>query len=114
MSTVGTVRFWLDNDGYGVIDSPDTPGGCWAHFSAVKAAGYKTLAPGQQVGLEWEPAAQDGYAYRAVRTWPVDQLPVDEDLAWQDSGRAHSSRLTIVTDDEAPRSGLTSRPSPEV
>lgn len=113
MSTTGTVRFWLDDDGYGVIDSPDTSGGCWVHFSAVKVAGYKTLAPGQQVGLEWETAAQDGYTYRALRTWPADQLPVDEDPDGRGPGAAYSSRLTIVMSDDAAWPGLQFRPSPE-
>jgi len=33
MGSTGTVRFWHRDEGFGVNDSPDTPGGCWAHFS---------------------------------------------------------------------------------
>lgn len=29
--TTGIVRMWNDDDGWGVIDSPHIPGGCWAH-----------------------------------------------------------------------------------
>lgn len=43
MRTQGTVRFWLDEEGWGVLDSPDTPGGCWTHFSHVLTAGYRSL-----------------------------------------------------------------------
>lgn len=71
MTTLGTVRFWLDAEGYGVIDSADTPGGCWTHFSALQLQGYKSLQPGSAVVLEWESAQQDGFAYRALRTWPA-------------------------------------------
>lgn len=78
MTTEGTVRFWRNEDGWGVIDSVQTPGGCWAHISAVAVEGYKSLESGQAVLLEWEAAQQDGYAYRAVSTWPADRPPADE------------------------------------
>ncbi|GAB2578044.1 hypothetical protein GCM10027168_08830 [Streptomyces capparidis] len=65
-----TVREWYDEEGWGVLDCPETPGGCWAHFSHVEAEGFRSLAVGQRVGLEWEAAEQDGYAYRAVRIVP--------------------------------------------
>ncbi len=58
----------LDEQDWGVIDSPETPGGCWAHYSAVAVAGFAHLEAGQEVLLEWEAAEQDGFAYRAVRT----------------------------------------------
>jgi len=62
----GTVREWHADEGWGVIDSPATPGGCRAHFSAVAMPGYRQLYAGQPVQLDWEPAVQDGYAYRAT------------------------------------------------
>ena len=43
MTTVGTVRRWHDEEGWGVIDSPDTPGGCWAHYSNVAVTGHESL-----------------------------------------------------------------------
>ncbi|WP_157571633.1 hypothetical protein [Nocardioides alkalitolerans] len=30
-TTSGVVRAWYDDHGWGVLGSPDTPGGCWAH-----------------------------------------------------------------------------------
>jgi cold shock protein len=57
--------------GRGVIDSDQTTGGCWTHFSSIDVPGYRTLAAGQPVELDWEPADQDGYAYRAVAVWPA-------------------------------------------
>ncbi len=41
VTTVGKVRQWLDEEGWGVIDSPDTLGRCWAHYSSVAVPGYK-------------------------------------------------------------------------
>jgi cold shock protein len=65
--TEATVRDWDDEEGWGVLDSRETPGGCWAHFSAVEMEGFRSLVAGQKVTLEWESAEQDGYQYRAVR-----------------------------------------------
>ncbi len=67
----GTVRFWLDEEGWGVIDCPKTPDGCWAHWSTLEMDGYRTLSAGQAVELTWERARQDGYDYRAVTARPI-------------------------------------------
>jgi CspA family cold shock protein len=67
ISTTATVRSWDDSQGWGVLDSDATQGGCWTHFSALDFDGYRALAPGQQVRLEAESPGQDGYAWRAVR-----------------------------------------------
>lgn len=71
MTTRGVVRFWNDEEGWGVIDSPATPGGSWTHFSCVSVAGYRTLASGSVVDFEWETVNQDGYAYRTVDARPT-------------------------------------------
>ena len=67
-----TVREWYEEEGWGVLDSPETPGGCFAHFSDIKATGYRTLSPGQRVQLAWEAPGfqQDGYDFRALRVVP--------------------------------------------
>jgi CspA family cold shock protein len=67
-----TVREWREEEGWGVLDSPETPGGCWGHFSNIEMAGFRTLSPGQQVDLTWEAPGfkQDGYDYRAVSIVP--------------------------------------------
>ena len=69
-TTSASVREWHNNEGWGVLDSPETPGGCWAHFGTIEMPGYRALDPEQIVRLEWESADQDGYAYRAVRIIP--------------------------------------------
>lgn len=69
---IATVREWHDEEGWGVLDSPETPGGCWAHFSHLPTGRFHTLSPGQQVELRWERprSGQDGYTYRAVDIAP--------------------------------------------
>ena len=71
MTARGLVREWYADDGWGVIDSPETPGGCWAHFSQVAMTGCRALSAGQVVHLDWEVARQDGFDYRAVRVTPL-------------------------------------------
>ena len=67
----GVVREWHEGLGWGVVDSAETPGGCWVHFSHVVADGYRALAPGTQVDLAWETPGQDGYPFRAVALYVV-------------------------------------------
>jgi CspA family cold shock protein len=76
VTCLGVVREWNDEEGWGVVDSDETPGGCWTHYSSVLVARYHTLNAGQHVELDWERADQDGYSYRAVRAWPQGQDPV--------------------------------------
>lgn len=95
--TPGEVRTWHDEEGWGVVDSPATPGGCWTHFSHVALPGYRSLRSGQPVELEWEPADQDGYAFVAVRVWPRGQPP--HDAAAAGSSSAYHSELTITLDE---------------
>jgi CspA family cold shock protein len=67
------VREWHDDEGWGVLDCAETPGGCWAHYSHLQMDGFRTLAAGQQVTLaQWEAPGvqQDGYTYRALRIVP--------------------------------------------
>lgn len=69
---IATVRVWYAEDGWGVLDCPETPGGCFVHFSNIEMTGYRTLEPGKRVDLQWEAPGfkQDGYDYRAVRVVP--------------------------------------------
>jgi CspA family cold shock protein len=78
MTVEGVVREWHPEQGWGVIDAHDTPGGCWAHYSSVAIDGYRELVPGQDVALEWEAVDQDGFRYRARRVWPTGAAPIDD------------------------------------
>jgi len=61
------VRVWHDEEGWGVVDSPETPGGCWVHFSHVDIEGYRSLRGVDTVELEYREVPQDGYRFAAVR-----------------------------------------------
>ena len=88
--------------GGGVLDSPETPGGCWAHFSAVRVAGYRVLAVGQEVLFEHEPAEQDGFAHLALAVWPADRQPVHEVPDTRESPAYRSSLRLTFDDPEQP------------
>ena len=98
MASRAVVREWSSEQGCGVLDCPDTPGGCWAHDGAVAVPGYRELERGQEVELERVSADQDGYAFRATRTWPVGAEPY-ESPAHSGPTEAMASTLTVVVDD---------------
>ena len=66
------VRDWYAEEGWGVVDSPETLGGCFVHYSNLVMSGYRELTPGAEVDLEWEAPGfkQDGYDFRAVSVRP--------------------------------------------
>lgn len=52
MSTVqGTVKWFNDSKGFGFIEQESGPD-VFAHFSAIKGDGFKTLKEGQRVEFE--------------------------------------------------------------
>ena len=101
MSTPGEVRVWHDEEGWGVIDSPETPGGCWAFYSTVAIAGFQKLSDNQLVEMEWESAQQDGFDYRTLRVWPRGEEPYDSPppAPVSEGDTAYRSTLTIYFDD---------------
>ncbi|GIF46664.1 CspA family cold shock protein [Asanoa ferruginea] len=100
------VRAYTADEGWGIIDGPDVPGGCWVHFSAIAGNGPKQLAEGQRVSFwaeaeaEAEAAEQDGFAYRAVKVWSGDTEP-DDQRPDETGSDAYRSTLTLTFDDEA-------------
>lgn len=95
----GTVRTWHDEQGWGVLDSDATPGGCWTHFSVLDLDGYRSLASGQQVRLTAESPGQDGFPWRAVRV-AVDGVAPAAPTETNAAG-AYSSDLRLTWDDDA-------------
>lgn len=98
MTSTGTVRFWKAEEGWGVIDSDDTPGGCWAHFSHLLMAGYHELRAGQEVTFSFEEGPQDGYSYRAIEAWPFGETPIRTEPSGPSS--AYRSSVAISFDEE--------------
>jgi CspA family cold shock protein len=99
MTSTGTVSAWFDDQGWGVIASSDTPGGCWAHFSVLDLRGHHSLDPGEIVDFEWEEAEQDGCAYRAVEVRPGRPRTGAKATKTDTATNAYRSCLTITPDD---------------
>jgi CspA family cold shock protein len=99
MSTLGTVSQWSDDEGWGVIASPDTPGGCWASFSHLGMPGYRSLEPGEIVEFEWEEGEQDGFAYRALQVRPRRAHTEPKATQIETATNAYRSHLTIAPDE---------------
>ena len=99
--TTGVVRDWQALEGWGVLDSAETPGGCWAHFSSLDMAGYLALVPGQPVEFTYERGPQDGYEYRASTVRVMDDAAGTQPTHVVEGGAAYSSTLTIDMDPEA-------------
>lgn len=70
VASKGTVREWSDDGGFGVVDSADTPGGCWFHFSHVVTGEHASPRPCDQVAFTHETMPQDRFSYRALLVWP--------------------------------------------
>ena len=52
--TVGTVKFFNEQKGFGFIQPEDGSNDVFVHISAVNAAGMQTLREGQKVSFEIE------------------------------------------------------------
>jgi len=71
----GTVRLWMDEDGWGVIDVPDLLAGCWAEASVVEGLdGTRGLRAGETVDVEWATPGPEGYDAKADRVVLRDDL----------------------------------------
>jgi CspA family cold shock protein len=66
----GTVKWWRDAKGYGVISVPElAPWDIWCHFSAIEAEGFRNLTEGEAVEVEYYRFNQYSFKYlaRSVR-----------------------------------------------
>lgn len=66
MISQGVVRDFRAEVGWGVVDGPDVPGGCWVHFSAIVMGGYRQLTPGQRVSFHAEVADHSEVAWSVM------------------------------------------------
>ncbi|MEV0158140.1 cold shock domain-containing protein [Micromonospora sp. NPDC050686] len=104
MASSGVVRTYHSDEGWGIIDGPGVPGGCWVHFSVIAMNGLRQLAAGQRVSFLAEAATQDGFAYRAVKVWTGDTEPDDQRREGTESS-AFRSTLTLTFDEPPEPSG---------
>lgn len=76
--TRGVVREFHGEEGWGVLDAPAMPGGCWVFYSEIEGTGFRMLYAGQEVEIEYEDlvamygpgAMQGGFRYRATSVKP--------------------------------------------
>ncbi|MGL4313632.1 MAG: cold-shock protein [Sphingomonas sp.] len=54
MSTIGTVKFFNEEKGYGFIAPDNGAGDAFVHISAVERAGMTTLQQNQRVSYDLE------------------------------------------------------------
>ena len=54
----GTVKYFNERKGWGIISTKDVPDDVYVHYTAIKMDGFKTLKEGQQVLFDL--AANDG------------------------------------------------------
>ncbi|MBE2319400.1 cold shock domain-containing protein [Solirubrobacter sp. CPCC 204708] len=65
-----TVKSWSDEEGWGVLASPEIEQDIWVHFSAIDGPGFRGLTAGEPVTCDVEDLGgpvQDGYRFRATR-----------------------------------------------
>jgi CspA family cold shock protein len=48
----GTVKYFNDNKGWGIIHNQERNQDVYVHFSAINMPGYRTLREGQEVFFE--------------------------------------------------------------
>ena len=97
VSERGIVREWNAEEGWGVIDCPSAPGGCWTHFSHLDMEGYRVLDAGQEVDLTFDDRGQDGFLFRAISVVVPGVAPAVTSR-FEGPSDAYRSRLTLHFD----------------
>ncbi len=67
-ATTGTVKWWRDAQGHGVIAADEiAPWDIWCHFSSIEGSGFKSLESGERVQVEYHRGDQGSFKYVADR-----------------------------------------------
>ncbi len=108
---------WNHDEGWGVIDSPDTPGGCWIHITtpSVERRAFG-LEVGRHVTFMWRKMelerSQDGFSYVATDAWYVGEKPFRRRTSSYGSQGGLRTSLTITFDDETSGGAEAERDEP--
>jgi cold shock CspA family protein len=68
--SIGRVKWWLEAKGYGAIATEKTaPWDIWCHFSHIQGSGFRALAPGELVRVQYMRFDQESFMFvaRSVR-----------------------------------------------
>ena len=103
-SVVGVVEAWHNEDGWGVLRTPDGLS-VWCHFSQVDVDdGYRELTAGEQLRFDYETPGQDGCDGRVLTSaQPLaagGAAVVREPLPPSGMPGAYASHLVITFDEE--------------
>jgi CspA family cold shock protein len=73
-TTVGTVKYWSEQKGYGYIASEKTaPWDIWCHFMHITGMdGFRSLSVGDRVEVEYHRFNQESFRYVALRARRLD------------------------------------------
>ena len=99
VADIGVVREFHVDEGWGVIDGPAVPGGCWVHFSTIAMDGLRQLVVGQHVWFRADATEQDGFSFRAVKVWTEDGEPAGPPSPQRSSRGAYHSYLALTFDE---------------
>ena len=67
MRTVGTVKWFNDQKGFGFITPEGGSKDCFVHHSAIQGSGFKTLAEGEAVEFDLVQGAKGPAAENVAR-----------------------------------------------
>lgn len=67
MRTVGTVKWFNDQKGFGFITPEGGSKDCFVHHSAIQGNGFKSLAEGEKVEFDLVQAAKGPAAENVVK-----------------------------------------------
>ena len=73
-TTIGTVKYWREEKGYGAIASDATaPWDIWCHFMQIAdMPGFRSLEPGQRVDVEYIRMDQESFRFIPTRVRRLD------------------------------------------